>query len=148
MASITIIRIFTRVPPRYHGELTVVVVSSLSLSLFAIALIINIHNIILIVGSQVHKEYLKEVLIVIYSDSHHSIPLSTLIIALLYELREPLIIGDYLLSFDNHLEIVHDTFIKYKFSFKLLYKDKMRGPRGKAVVQAMIEPIRDTDDEV
>lgn len=148
MASITIIRIFTRVPPRYHGELTVVVVSSLSLSLFAIALIINIHNIILTVGSQVHKEYLKEVLIVIYSDSHHSIPLSTLIIALLYELREPLIIGDYLLSFDNLLEIVHDTFIKYKFSFKLLYKDKMRGPRGKAVVQAMIEPIRDTDDEV
>jgi hypothetical protein len=52
--------------------------------------------------------------------------LSTLIIALLYKLREFLIKSDYFLSFDDLLEVTRDAFIKHKFSFKTLYKDLKR----------------------
>ena len=47
-----------------------------------------------------------------------------LIMASLYELRELPIVGDYFLSFDDLLEVIRDTSIKHKFSFKLLHKDK------------------------
>ena len=62
----------------------------------------------------------------IFVDSLYSILLSTLIIASLYKLCELLIEGDYFLSLDDLLEVIHDTSIKYKFSFKTLYKDLKR----------------------
>jgi len=46
--------------------------------------------------------------------------------ASLHELRELLIIGDYFLSFDDLLEVIRDTSIKYKFSFKTPHKDSKR----------------------
>jgi len=46
--------------------------------------------------------------------------------ALLYELCELLKEGDYFFLFNNLFEVIRDVFIKYKFSFKLLYKDKKR----------------------
>ena len=49
-----------------------------------------------------------------------------LIMASLHELRELPIIGDYFLSFDDLLEVIRDTSIKHKFSFKLPHKDKKR----------------------
>ena len=62
----------------------------------------------------------------IFVDSLYSILLSTLIIASLYELRELPIEGDYFLSFDDLLEVIRDTSVKHKFSFKTLYKDLKR----------------------
>ena len=59
----------------------------------------------------------------IFVDSLYSILLSTLIIASLYKLHELLIEGDYFLSFNDLLEVIRDTSIKHKFSFKTLYKD-------------------------
>jgi hypothetical protein len=49
--------------------------------------------------------------------------LSTFIIASLYKLRKLLIKGDYFLSFDNLLEVICDTSVKHKFSFKTPYKN-------------------------
>jgi len=52
--------------------------------------------------------------------------LLTLIIALLYKLRKLPIIGDYFLLFNNLLKVIRNAFIKHKFSFKVLHKDKKR----------------------
>ena len=50
----------------------------------------------------------------------------TPVIASLYKLRKVLVQGDYFLSFDDLLEVIRDTSIKHKFSFKTLYKDLKR----------------------
>jgi hypothetical protein len=80
--------------------------------------------------------------------------------ASLYELRELPIEGDYFLSFDDLLEVISDASVKHKFHPLLtrvprgrpkkerFRKDKIRGPRGEAVAQAMAEPAGDGDDEV
>jgi hypothetical protein len=44
----------------------------------------------------------------------------------LLELCELPFIGDYFVSFDDLIEVIRNVFIKYKFSFKLLYKDPKR----------------------
>jgi hypothetical protein len=62
----------------------------------------------------------------IFINSLYLILLLTLIIASLYELRELLIIRDYFLSFNDLFKVIRDISIKYKFSFKVLYKDKKR----------------------
>jgi hypothetical protein len=54
----------------------------------------------------------------LYFLNHHFI-----IMASLYEFGELLVKGDYILPFDNLLEVVRDASIKYKFSFKILYKN-------------------------
>jgi len=59
----------------------------------------------------------------IFVNPLYLILLSTLIIALLYELHKPPIVGDYFLSFNN-LKVVYNAFIKHKFSFKVLHKGK------------------------
>ena len=60
----------------------------------------------------------------IFVNSLYLILLSTLTIALLYKLCKLPIVGDYFLSFNNLLKVVYNAFIKHKFSFKVLYKDK------------------------
>ena len=55
------------------------------------------------------------------------IPLSSLlIIASLHKLCNMPIEGDYFLSFNDLLKVIRDAFVKYKFSFKILYKDMKR----------------------
>ena len=46
--------------------------------------------------------------------------------ASLYEFGELLVKGDYILPFDNLLEVVRDASIKYKFSFKIPHKNPKR----------------------
>jgi hypothetical protein len=46
--------------------------------------------------------------------------------AFLYELCNMPIESDYFLSFNNLLKVIYNAFIKYKFSFKILYKDVNR----------------------
>ena len=62
----------------------------------------------------------------IFVNSSYLILLLTLTIALLYKLRKLPIVGDYFLLFDNLLKVVCNAFIKHRFSFKILYKDKKR----------------------
>ena len=56
------------------------------------------------------------------------VPLLSLliIIASLYKLYDMSIEGDYFLSFNDLLKVIRDAFVKYKFSFKILYKDMKR----------------------
>ena len=46
--------------------------------------------------------------------------------ASLHELRELPNEGDYFLSFNDLLKVIRNTSIKYKFSFRTLYKDPKR----------------------
>ena len=46
--------------------------------------------------------------------------------ASLHELRELLKEGDYFLSFEDLLEVIRDTSVKYKFSFRTPHKDPKR----------------------
>ena len=46
--------------------------------------------------------------------------------ASLYKLRDLPKEGDYFLLFDDFFKVIRDAFIKYKFSFKTLYKDFKR----------------------
>jgi hypothetical protein len=56
------------------------------------------------------------------------VPLLSLliIIASLYKLRDISIEGDYFLTFDDLLKVIYDASVKYKFSFKVLYRDIKR----------------------
>jgi hypothetical protein len=53
------------------------------------------------------------------------VPPSSLLITMasLHELRDMPIKGDYLLSFDDLLEVIRDTSVKHKFSSTSLTKD-------------------------